>query len=185
MNRLIGLAGLAGCGKSTAAKWLVGHYGFERYRMAGPLKAMAREFCLTAQQIDGDQKETPIPWLNGVTPRYIMQTLGTEFGRDLIHPDVWVRIAERKIRPYLESPKDDWLFPGKDIVIDDIRFENEVDMVRRLGGKVYRIVGRPPSLFTVAQHISEAQAFPVDGTIENNGSIEDLWRSVDRIVASE
>ncbi len=183
MNRLIGLAGLAGSGKSTAAKCLVEQYRFERYRMAGPLKAMARSFGLTAQQIDGDQKEVPIEWLDGVTPRHIMQTLGTEWGRNLIHRDLWTRIAERNIKVHLEAPKSDGIFPGSDVVIDDIRFENEVEMIHRLGGKVYRIVGRPPSLFTVAQHISEAQAFDVDGTIENNGSIEDLWREVDRIVA--
>lgn len=183
MNKLIGLAGLAGSGKSTVAQCLVEQYGFLRYRMAGPLKEMARAFGLTAQQIDGDQKEIPIDWLDGVTPRHIMQTLGTEWGRNLVHRDLWIRIAERSIRPDLEAPKDGSPFAGSDVVIDDIRFENEVEMIHRLGGKVYRIVGRPPSLFTVAQHISEAQAFDVDGTIENSGSIEDLWREVDRIVA--
>lgn len=184
MPRLIGLAGLAGSGKSTAATMLVEQHGFQRYRIAGPLKAMARELGLTREQIDGSQKEVPIAWLDGVTPRHIMQTLGTEWGRNLVHRDLWIRIAEKNIKDWM-SGDDEGPFRGESVVIDDIRFENEVEMVHRLGGKVYRIVGRPPSLFTVAQHISEAQAFEVDGTIENNGSIEDLWRSVDNLLASE
>jgi hypothetical protein len=184
MPQLIGLAGLAGVGKSTVALHLVKRRGFERYRMAGPLKEMARQLGLTHDQIDGANKEEPIDWLDGVTPRHIMQTLGTEWGRNLIHRDMWIRIAERRVKGMMAGG-DTGLFRGDNVVIDDIRFENEVEMVHRLGGKVYRIIGRPPSLFTVAQHISEAQDFKVDGTIENNGSVEDLCRSVAHLLTPD
>src|SRR4051794_5754215 len=94
---MIGLAGAAGAGKSTAAGYLAERYGYARVRVSGPLKAMVRGFLASTgvpadeieRMIEGDRKEVPAPELAGCTPRRVMQTLGAEWDRDLIAPDLW------------------------------------------------------------------------------------------------
>ena len=88
---IIGLTGLAGSGETTVARHLMGMHGFVRHRMAEPLKSMLKALGLTEQQIDGDLKEVPCELLGGKTPRHAMQTLGTEWGRDLISQNLWVK----------------------------------------------------------------------------------------------
>lgn len=58
--------------------------------------------------------------------RRLLQVLGTEVGRDMIDPDVWVRMAEKKIREHWAN--------GKSVVITAMRFPNEIAMLKRLGG---------------------------------------------------
>jgi len=133
MARIVGITGAAGSGKSTAAKELI-RLGWVNVKMAGPLKDMMRDIGLTYDHIEGALKEVPCDMLAGRTPRYAMQTIGTEWGRDIMGKDFWVGIAESRVRERLE-----W---GLDVVIDDIRFQNEADMVRRMGGTVVGLKGR-------------------------------------------
>jgi hypothetical protein len=67
---------------------LVNHRGFARVRFAGPLKAMMAALGCTNAEIDGDRKEVPCDLLGGKSPRWAMQTLGTEWGRKLIGDDL-------------------------------------------------------------------------------------------------
>jgi hypothetical protein len=81
---LIGLHGKAHAGKDTVGQMLVG-YGLDRVAFADPIKRMLIEgLGLTAEHFDSPLKEEPIPWL-GKSPRQLMQTLGTEWGRDLVN----------------------------------------------------------------------------------------------------
>ena len=171
MNRMIvGLSGLIGSGKTTAAKHLIEHHGFVRLRFAGPLKAMMAALGLTEAETDGDLKHEPCDLLCGKTPRYAMQTIGTEWGRELIGPDLW-------IRAWLASV--DELPPNSRIVADDVRFPNEAEAIFGLGGKLIRITRRelgtaPPQ----NAHISELHQLPADTEILNNNSIDDLCARV-------
>lgn len=113
---LIALTGKAGSGKTTIAQELE-RRGFVRLRFAGTLKAMLRVLGLTAEQVDGDKKSEPCDLLGGKTPREAMQLLGTQWGRELIDEDLWVRATMREAASYLAD--------GQDVVIDDCRFENE------------------------------------------------------------
>lgn len=94
---LIGLAGLKGAGKDTAAEWLCFHGFFERIALADPIKdGLAAMLGLNAYTFSEPAlKETVIDWL-GCTPRHLMQTLGTEWGQRYVARDVWTRIADRK-----------------------------------------------------------------------------------------
>ena len=166
---IIAFAGLAGSGKSTAAMHLVLRHGFKRIRFADPLKNMIRVLGLTDAEIEGDKKEQPCALLCGKTPRAGMQTLGTEWGRDLMGSELWVRAWRHAV---------DKLPPYTDIVVDDCRFPNEVEAVRAAGGWIIRVV-RNGAGQGAAGHSSEAQAFEVDSTIYNDGSIEDFLRAVD------
>jgi hypothetical protein len=102
---IVGLSGLAGSGKSVVADALVRELGFTRVKFADPLKNMLRRMLAdmghTAEDIErhleGDLKEVPMPEL-GVTPRHMMITLGTEWGRDLVHPEIWTRLWAREGR---------------------------------------------------------------------------------------
>ena len=146
---VIGLCGLAGAGKSTAARHLVERHGFVRRPFAALLKGMLR-YLLHAQgvpagevdrMVDGDLKEVPTRHLGGQTPRRAMQTLGTEWGRALA-PDLWVEMWAASIVG-LER-----------VVADDVRFDNEVAAVRALGGIVVEV--RRPGIAPLAgAHASE------------------------------
>ena len=166
--KLIAFTGPAGCGKSTAAQILLSK-GWKRVKFASVLKDMCRAMGLTDSQIEGDLKEQPIPNL-GVSPRWIMQSLGTNWGRELIHPDLWVNMTHYKVFDLLEG--------GHNVVIDDCRFDNESNMVRNLGGKVVKINGR--SSLNDA-HVSESGC-SYDFVIDNNGTLEDLEKAVDDLV---
>jgi hypothetical protein len=149
---LIALTGPAGCGKSTAAR-LLGHAsrgGAERVRFAGPIKAALRAIGLTEAQTDGDEKEIPCDLLCGKTPRQAMQLLGAEWGRDLIGSDLWVRTAMHRVYELRAH--------GRNIVIDDCRFDNEAIAVREAGGHVIYLTGRCDD--SVPSHASEAGVSP-------------------------
>lgn len=163
---VIGLTGPAGCGKSTIAQHLVAQDGFTRVRFAEPLKLMLRaylEHCgaepeLIERMIEGDLKETPSALLVGRTPRHAMQTLGTEWGRMCIDEHLWTSAAAMRVHR---------LRRHTNIVIDDVRFENEADTVRHMGGKVVMITGRGG---IPGNHASESGVVP-DLTIDNSGTL--------------
>ena len=179
---ILALSGLAGCGKSTAAAYLAERHGFARVRFAGPLKAMLRAFLAEAgtpaaeieRMIEGDRKQAPAPELAGRTPRYVMQTLGTEFGRDMIHPDLWTMAWTAGASAALAAGA-----PG--VVVEDCRFPNEVAAVRALGGRVVQIF-RPVGALDLDPHPSEGQALTVDATIANVGPLVDLHDTLDLVV---
>jgi hypothetical protein len=158
---IIGFTGAIGAGKTTAALRLVESHGFTRVRFAGPLKAMLRGFGLTDEQIDGNEKEKPCAVLGGCTPRYAMQTLGTEWGRELIHPDLWVNAWAREAVKYSH------------IVVDDVRHQNEIDAIKQVGGIILRVF-RPGAASRAGEHSSETESLPFDYSVSNHGSVNDL-----------
>lgn len=126
---LIGIAGRAGVGKDTAGRFLLQHFAFYRAAFANPLKSMLLAMGLTRAELDGPYKELPLRWLD-VSPRELMQTLGTEWGRELIDPNLWLRVFSRQLEqdwPALLAADPDWA----GYVITDVRFENEAEFVRR------------------------------------------------------
>lgn len=172
--RIVGLTGAAGSGKSTAADYLQRNHGFYRNRFAAPLKeamrSILRAAALDAETIDrmieGDLKEQPHPALMGDTPRYAMQTLGTEWGRNLIGKGFWVNLTHL----YLES-----LAPKACVVIEDVRFENEAALIREFGGVIIRMEGRGG---IPGSHASEAGVIP-DMTCYNGGSMPEMHQWFD------
>ena len=113
-----------------------------------------------------DHKEQVIPAL-GVSPRRLMQTLGTDWGRELIHPDIWLTMALQRL-----------VHVGPGMVIADVRFENEAAWVRKYGGRILHV--HRPDAAAVETHASEygIQQLPEDLVIMNAGSLEDLHAKV-------
>lgn len=165
-RKLIALAGPAYCGKDTVAGILRREFPACSLAFADPIRDMLRAtFGLTDEHFFGKLKEVPMPWL-GKSPRQLMQTLGTEWGRGFIREDLWLLLAMRKVDQIKAS--------GFHAVITDCRFENEAAHVRANGGEVWHI--RRGEARSVNTHVSEAGvAFVVgDKIIDNNGTINDL-----------
>lgn len=169
-RKIVLLTGHAGSGKTTIAMHM-GCMGYSRVRFAEPLKCMLRSLGLTKEELDGHTKETPCELLGGKTPRHAMQTLGTEWGRNLIDPDLWTRAWQKVVHEV-----------GGDIVVDDCRFPNEVAAAREVGDvSVFRLVREGAGLSGAAgSHVSE-KLLPFDFVILNNGSVEEAADKIDRI----
>jgi hypothetical protein len=148
--RLIALTGAKGVGKSTYAEFLAGENGTV-LSFATPIKRMLQAL-VGKEYVFGSKKneETHL----GVTGRVLLQTLGTEWGREMIDQDIWVK-AMRHILT-------DAMFQEyRPVVIDDLRFENEAKMIRELNGEIWHVERRS---FTPANdnHVSEAGVTDVD-----------------------
>lgn len=173
---LIGLTGRAHSGKTTAAEHLVRTYWLEHYAFADPLRdGLMAIFNLEPTDFKGEQKERPLNWLNH-SPRQLMQSLGTEWARNTVHPDVWVKIAEQNI-DYMTRALSELI----GFVISDIRFENEADFIRKRGGTVIHLSRKDTP--GVNPHRSEAgiAVQASDLILPNNGTVEDLLRSLDEV----
>ncbi|PTR17468.1 dephospho-CoA kinase [Nitrosospira sp. Nsp2] len=186
--RVIGLTGPAHCGKDTVATFLCDTQGFVQVAFADPMRAGLKAIfpMLTDEHFtDPVLKETVIPEI-GRSPRELLQTIGTEWGRKLINPDLWVYLASRIIDQLRRSSPS---YHINGIVISDIRLENEASYVRDMG-ELWHIY-RPGSYSNLTDgakaHSSEngIQTSPHDRIIVNGGSIEDLYESINRVISNE
>ena len=169
-------------------------------KFAGKLKDIA---CLllgcTRQQLeDRGFKETELgeKW-NHLTPRKILQLLGTEAGREVIHPNIWVNAL---FADYVcddcgqkECPTDEedtgqmihYSFPNW--IITDVRFPNEAQAIKDRGGIVIRVNRdyQNPLMPDVAipEHPSETALdnHNFDYVIDNSSSISDLIDKVKQL----
>jgi len=177
---VVAFTGKRGSGKSEAVRVLVEELGFRELKFADPLKNMLRAMYATCgvdqdtieRKIEGDLKEEECPWLLGKTPRFAMQTLGTEW-RELIGTPMWSEMFIRAVRSGNL---------GDRIACSDYRFPHEGAAIDELGGIKYRIT-RPSADSrddAAAQHSSETliDEIPVDLEIANDGSIQELRDAV-------
>lgn len=179
--RLIALTSPApGSGKSTVADRLVSEHGFMPVTFALPLKRMTAALLTTLglpseeiyARVYGARKHEIIPVLD-ITSRKLQQLLGTEFGRQLIRDSIWVDIAMTRAAAYLTQ--------GRSVVIDDLRFPNELAAVEAMGGDCLRVVR--PNAKVAEPHASEGQLdLIVMPEIWNMGTIADLHSAVDRLL---
>jgi hypothetical protein len=177
MQKLIGIYSSAPqSGKTTAARYLLARYGYQTVPFAQTLKDMVVPMLVAlgytqtqAHHLVTENKEFVLPI--GVTVRHVLRTLGTEWGRDCIHPNVWLECWKTRIY-------------GIDLVtVDDVRFVNEAELVKALGGTMVRI-DRPGALVD-HQHSSEGgldDYEKFDYVIENSGSLQDFYTKLSKVV---
>ncbi|MGB5907688.1 MAG: hypothetical protein WBG87_09630 [Stenotrophomonas maltophilia] len=155
----IGIAGGKRVGKDTLANGLASALALPCDSFAAPLRQFVASLLgLSLRELDG-RKEDAIDWLAEFTPCHLMQTAGTEWGRDRVHPELWVRSLFARL-------------PAGGLV-PDVRFANEAHAIRRRSGVVIR-VSRPGH----GSHDSE-QPLPddlVDIEVNNDGTQADLVR---------
>ncbi|UFS66951.1 hypothetical protein LO749_20885 [Paracoccus denitrificans] len=167
--KLIGLYSAAPqSGKSTVADILWQRHGFWIESFAAPLKGMVEELLIRLgmdtieiDDIAENRKEEVIPAL-GKSYREICQTLGTEWGRDRVHPDIWVRAGLGRLSGRAA------------VVFDDVRFPNEAEAILARGGQVWKIT-RPGAAVT-HRHVSEGglEDWNFHRVITNDGTLADL-----------
>lgn len=133
--KIIAFTGCKMVGKSTLAKTVLrlSEKPAKIMSFADPLRAMLSGMGVKDVYMNNQSlKELPIEGLDK-SARELMQTLGTEWGRNMVATDIWIwamneRIAKEKAN-------------GVELVIiDDLRFENEADWVLSLGGSIARLV---------------------------------------------
>lgn len=168
--RLVGLVGAAGCGKSTVADILTA-FGYNRLKFSQPLKDMLKALGLTNEHTEGKLKEVPCDLLSGRTPRHAMQTLGTEWARDIMDKNFWLNIWLNKT-----SRMDK-------VVAEDCRFVNEADLIHSLGGELW-VIKRPG--YELSGHSSETEMGGIEGdrTIYNHGNEADLKMMIHGILSN-
>jgi len=198
---IIGVVGFIGSGKGTVADILVNKKDFTKISFADSLKdATAAIFGWPRALLEGDTdesrefRETKDEWWSEktglyITPRNMLQKLGTEAGRDVIHDDLWVLSAERKIGMY------------KNVVIPDVRFPNEMKIIQNMGGFIVRVRrGNDPEWYETAKranlegnsdlmsdysiHYSEWAwiGHPTDYQLDNVGAISMLEADIEHMI---
>lgn len=169
--RLVGMTGRAGSGKSVSAGMIPGGVVIQ---LADPLYAALSTMTGIPEVLlrHREQKERPIEWL-GKSPRQMLQSLGTEWGRETVAKDIWLQLCRRRINQLREQGI-------SMVVVADVRFENEAAMIRESGGRICH-VRRPMADSADVDHTSEAGIQMADGDVlvVNDGTIEDLRRKVE------
>lgn len=182
MNKLIGLYSPAPqSGKSLAANVLVSQC-YRSMSFANPIKQMGIQFFMSlgypkdqAASLVWAQKEKHIPEIN-TTPRHVLQTLGTQWGRDCIGQNIWIDCMIHSISACAREG-------DCRIVIDDVRFLNEALMIKQMGGEMWKIV-RPSAIYD-GNHESEGSLNDWDGfdkVIENTGTIHEFRSKIDAVI---
>jgi hypothetical protein len=177
--RTIGLTGRAGVGKDTVADYLVANHGFRKYSLAGPLKEMLKVIGVDCD--NRETKELPHP-VFGVSPRRMAQTLGTEWMRDCVATDGWLRVADRYVEEIrrVNAHNDDQTY-CEGVVFSDVRFENEAEFIRERGTLIHVL----RDVAAVEAHPSEVGIkFRIEGDrcLLNDKAIEVTFRRLEDIL---
>jgi hypothetical protein len=192
---IIGICGLIGSGKGTVADMLQDQ-GFTKVSWADSLKdAVAAVFCWPRHLLEGDTAESR-EWRENVdywwaerlgikdlSPRWVLQQWGTEVCREHFHQDIWIASMERKLVDYKGN-----------VVIPDTRFPNEVEMIQKMGGKVWCVKrGEDPLWFQQYQshHIIPEHVHPsewqwalskFDQIIDNDSDLDSLSAKIKNLL---
>lgn len=170
MPRLIGIKGLAGHGKDTVANFITEFFSPSisvKMSFAEPLKEMV-SIITGIPKYDIDHHKTTYLEEYGMTVRSLLQKIGTDVMRNQVHQNIWINIAERRLRdiPY-----------HKVVIIPDVRFENEMQFIRRHRGIILQV--ERPGVFDeeIHGHVSESgqsEMSSADYTIANDCSLDEL-----------
>ena len=193
--KLIGICGPARAGKDTFARNIAGavmesnnpdyqDWVIAMESFASPIKSMVAMlldfsgYCdimnpsTVAPFLDGDRKEEVLDRI-GKSPRELMQTLGTDWGRKMIDDDIWLNNLKNRITQYGEVAKHG--HQGAFVLVTDVRFDNEAEMIKHAGGTIVKIT-TDRETDDVVSHESEGGVSDclIDTVIENNGELEEF-----------
>lgn len=198
---IIGLVGFIGSGKGTVGDILESQ-GFSKDSFAKPLKdACSIMFGWPREMLEGDtevsrkwREEPDSFWSEKFgytfTPRLALQLMGTEAGRNVFHQDVWVISLLNRAK-------------GKDVVVTDVRFKNEINYIQQNGGVIVRVRrGEEPEWYKLAEDAAAGFSSAIMGmkdkgihqsewdwigsefnyTIDNDGTVNELGNKVKELL---
>tara|TARA_R110000868_G_scaffold400109_1_gene674275 strand:+ start:79 stop:690 length:612 start_codon:yes stop_codon:yes gene_type:complete len=198
---IIGLVGFIGSGKGTVGD-ILETQGFSKDSFAKPLKdACSIMFGWPREMLEGDtevsrkwREEPDSFWSEKFgytfTPRLALQLMGTEAGRNVFHQDVWVISLLNRAK-------------GKDVVVTDVRFKNEINYIQQNGGVIVRVRrGEEPEWYKLAEDAAAGFSSAIMGmkdkgihqsewdwvgsefnyTIDNDGTVNELGNKVKELL---
>ena len=161
--KILGITGKMFSGKDTVAEFI--HFAFRNSRItsfAYPMKQMMIDyFGFTYDDLYTVEGKNRYNEFWGMTNREALQKIGTECFRNNFHVDTWLKTMEVNIRNDLTPI----------IIIPDVRFLNEAELIHALGGSILKIVRddvvRDPNQMT---HASETMIdqIPYDMLLVND-----------------
>ena len=170
--KLIGLYSPAPQSGKTCVASVISEQGYTIVPLAATLKDMIVPMIVAlgydyprAWELVISDKSYVLPEI-GVSARHMLQTLGTEYGRQCLHPDVWLKCWQKKAERF------------KAVVADDIRFPNEADLIRSMGGEMWLV--QRFDVQRTTDHSSEGSLYhySFDRVIENDGTLDELRSKV-------
>lgn len=186
---LLGITGKIGSGKTTTARCLP--TDFVEYSFASPLKDIAKILGFENHEVYGSQEQKlAINDFWGISGRKFLQIFGSEVCRDYLPkaiPDMnfnsktlWIRLFEK----FYAREND------KNIVVSDVRFEDEAKSIRELGGYIIRVERDMKKEISNSGHVAatkhkselELEDIKSHFVLRNNGTIKDLYRKVDNVI---
>lgn len=192
---IITICGLKGSGKDTISNYFVKKYGFIKLHFGGVLKDVCSiifnwpRYLLEGDTVESREfRETEDKWWSKklgfkITPRIALQKIGTDVLRNHFNNDIWSLIIEKKIN--------DLSSKGKNIIIADCRFQNEIKMLRSYGAKIIAVYRNLPEWFEpykkgkilIPESIHKSEydwiKSDFDYEINNQGSLEDLHDKIE------
>jgi len=172
---IIGLSGKARAGKDTVAAILVEDYGFTKLAFADVIKAAVYTLDpiislsgLRLQHLvdsNGWEAAKEFPEV-----RRLLQVFGSEVGRDMIDPQIWIEITMHGIKA------------SANVVISDVRFKNEAEEIKYQGGQVWRITRAINDTIDFHRSETELDSWNFDQYVPNNGTLEDLREEVRQVI---
>lgn len=205
----IGLLGNIGSGKNTVAQYLATK-GCIPISFAGPLKDLcASIFGWERELLEGETEESrqfresvDLYWSKQLsipefTPRLALQLIGTDVMRNHFHENIWINSLEYRVKKLHHK--------NQCVVISDCRFRNEVDLIKKVGGTIILVQrAEKPEWFEIALKANQGDAVAkhimnrdfkdvhssewdwigseIDFTINNDGTLEELYASIDKII---
>jgi hypothetical protein len=175
---LVGICGKAGSGKDTVGDHLIKEYGFKKIALADPIKRLVKDvFALDDHTVyDREAREQPLEQWGGWSVRKLLQYIGTELFRENIDDSVWVKSLWFKIQNDKEN----------NYVVTDVRFPNELKFFEDHGGDDFTSIKvlREGCAGAVGLegHASEAYDLTTEISIENDGTMEELYNKVDGLM---
>ena len=197
--KIIAICGFQSSGKDTLANILIKKYGYKKLSFGGTVKDVASIiFNWDRKMLEGDSKESR-EWrekvddwwskkleIKNLTPRYILQQIGTDLFRNNFHKDIWINCLEKKLIDYDK------------VVITDCRFPNELKILNKYNATIIQIYrGNLPEWFNDVKlgkkdppkelHESETSWIKESSNynILNNGTIEELENIIKNIINND
>jgi dephospho-CoA kinase len=178
---IIGLCGKKHSGKTTIADYLAERHEFTIADFSQPIRLMEKAFLrylnMDEKQIerllDGEARDTEIvPELGWRTSRYFQQTLGTDWGRDIMHENIWTNALVTS-----------GVLKDSNVVVKNVRFLDEAHCVRKHGGYIVGIYR--PGDKEKDKHRSETELSKIDCnfSIINDSTVDKLFVEIDKIRA--
>lgn len=182
-NILIALHALPGGGKDTIANRLIEDGGWGKFAFATPLKrGLSAMLDIPMEDIENPSLKNEPDYKFGRSIRYMMQTLGTEWGRGMVSDSLWVDLARANIEHQFAM--------GMNVVNTDLRFPNECELIKEMGGTVIHIIranninASKAARTGMTSHSSDS-SIPVDiidYVLYNDSSLDNLYKAALQII---